>query len=69
VGGTLHAEPRRTDPGGLLRAIANAAVPVPVVAGCTATKAIDPGAPARLAHEVKPDDRVSIASRDGRAGV
>jgi hypothetical protein len=55
-----------TDRGGLFRAIAAVVAAALVVASCTTTRPIDPGAPARIVEEVQPGDRVKITTRDGR---
>lgn len=55
-----------TDRGGLFRAIAAVVAAALVVASCTTTRPIDPGAPASLVEEVQPGDRVKITTRDGR---
>ncbi len=61
---TSTASPVR---GGPCRTIAAVLVVALVVAACTTTRPIDPAAPASLAEEVRPGDRVSITTRDGRA--
>lgn len=48
------------------RAIAAVVVAALVVASCTTTRPIDPGAPASLVDAVQPGDRVKITTRDGR---
>lgn len=55
-----------TDRGGLFQAIAAVVAAALVVASCTTTRPIDPGAPARIVEEVQPGDRVKITTRDGR---